>query len=186
MSNPLTSRSDGSDLSFSSYADLFRVSSNGVVSPRITIDGFSPTWLWGDSNNSERGNYIPHTYDEFPPYIARIGDIDRDRIEIFELMNSPVDELFLKSLRQLQSLNVSGCQLVSLSIDRNNSLLSLDVSNNQLISSSIDNIIIQLDNFSLKAGVLCYQSNPQSPTSASSIAYNNLLDKGWVIKGGHV
>ncbi len=70
-----------------------------------------------------------------------------------------------------------------MNIDNNPLLLNVEVSNNNLPSSDLDNIVNKLDSYGLANGILfvASQTTGDELTSASLVAYNNLIAKGWTV-----
>lgn len=75
--------------------------------------------------------------------------------------------------------------ITTFNASNNPDLRSISLKGNALNSAQMDSLIIYADNQGINNGVLDYsnQTNSDSPTSASTTAYENLVTKGWNISG---
>ena len=109
--------------------------------------------------------------------------------------NQKIEKLNIRGSRQLTNgIDISNNPLLTQIIADVTALTTLDIRNNPLLtdlrlynarltSVALDKILIDLDRHGLSNGSLRItdQTTGQSITSASFVAYNNLIGKGWTI-----
>jgi len=95
--------------------------------------------------------------------------------------NNPITTLDVSTLIGLTKLYALSTDIVSLDISQNDLLTTLQINNAALTTVALDQIVNDLDANGESNGDLQITNNVGTLTTASLVAYNNLIAKNWMI-----
>jgi len=102
-------------------------------------------------------------------------------LKILQYSNCNLNTLNISNLTALETLWLDGNNFTSFDLTGLNKLNYITFYDNKLTDTSIDNIIITVDGYGTFNGNLALNLNTGNRTSASDIAYANLISRGWTI-----
>lgn len=190
---------------FKTTADLAVRKTNGAFNISFVTSDMSNVLLdTGDATGIKSNLNFNHTFTLTPPFLINVVsdfslitdiscinqsltacDVSRfENLEYVNISNNLIDTFEVTQNIKLVDINISNNQIKNLDITNNVNLLYVNISNNLFLAEDINEIIIQLDEYGLSNGSLNYSNNIENPIGdTAAIAYNNLVNKGWIITG---